>query len=172
MISFWRNKHPVLDCHATKHAWYTPLCLISNTYFFTFLQLGGIRLLWIFLHNCYFLCWMASCHVLHGLRLGWFRASLNIWHSSLVIMAILAKSIKMIKFSFALVSWRNSTPAAQASWVLIQQSWMISPLNDCIMVLFFLILFILFPFKSLHVNKYRFAAVLAQYFMGHRMCTY
>ena len=47
--------------------------------------------------------WMASCHFLHDLGLGWFQASLNVWISSSSLVssatiAIVAKPINNLNF--------------------------------------------------------------------------
>ena len=55
-------------------------------------------------------------------------------------------------------SHRNSTLATQLSWVLMQQSRIISSSEDLTTMLFWWLLFILFPCKSLHVKEKRIAS--------------
>ena len=67
---------------------------------------------------------------------------------------------------------RNLTPATQPSWVMIQWSKMILPLEDSTTMLCWWLFEILFPWKSSNVREYRFALTLRQNFTGHRVRTH
>ena len=66
----------------------------------------------------------------------------------------------------------DSTLATQPLGVFIQQSRMTSMSEECITMSSLWSHSILFPCKSLHIREYRFKPALAQYFMGHNMCTH